>query len=93
MDAVVSRARMRTTLIRLLTLMEREVLNMLDNPPATVDVLTAAQRVAIARHPGRPGVVEIVNALFTDFFEQVATFRAPTTRASWAALRSSTGAP
>ena len=43
---------------------------MLDNPPATVDVLTAAQRVAIARHPGRPGVVEIVNALFTDFFEQ-----------------------
>ncbi len=50
--------------------MEREVLNMLDNPPATVDVLTAAQRVAIARHPGRPGVVEIVNALFTDFFEQ-----------------------
>lgn len=35
-----------------------------------VDVLTAAQRVAIARHPGRPGVAEIVDALFTDFFEQ-----------------------
>ncbi len=37
---------------------------------APVDVLTAAQRVAIARHPGRPGVAEIVDALFTDFFEQ-----------------------
>ncbi len=32
--------------------------------------LTAAERVAIARHPGRPGVAEIVEALFTDFFEQ-----------------------
>ena len=37
---------------------------------APVDVLTAAQRVAIARHPGRPGVAEIIDALFTDFFEQ-----------------------
>ena len=43
---------------------------MSDNLPDTVDVLTAAQRVAIARHPGRPGVAEIVDALFTDFFEQ-----------------------
>ena len=43
---------------------------MSDNLPATVDVLTAAQRVAIARRPGRPGVAEIVDALFTDFFEQ-----------------------
>ncbi len=31
---------------------------------------TAAERVAIARHPGRPGVAEFVDALFTDFFEQ-----------------------
>ena len=43
---------------------------MSDNLSVTVDVLTAAQRVAIARHPGRPGVAEIVDALFTDFFEQ-----------------------
>ena len=43
---------------------------MSDNLPDTVDVLTAAQRVAIARHPGRPGVAEIVDALFTNFFEQ-----------------------
>ena len=31
---------------------------------------SAAERVAIARHPGRPGVAEFVGALFTDFFEQ-----------------------
>ena len=31
---------------------------------------SAAERVAIARHPGRPGVVQFVDALFTDFFEQ-----------------------
>ena len=43
---------------------------MSDNLPVTVDVLTAAQRVAIARHPGRPGVAQIIDALFTDFFEQ-----------------------
>ncbi len=43
---------------------------MSDNLSVTVDVLTAAQRVAIARHPGRPGVAQIVDALFTDFFEQ-----------------------
>ena len=30
----------------------------------------AAERVALARHPGRPGTAEIVGALFTDFFEQ-----------------------
>ena len=34
------------------------------------DVLTAAQRVALARKPGRPGVAEFVRALFGDFFEQ-----------------------
>ena len=43
---------------------------MSDNLSVTVDVLTAAQRVAIARHPGRPGVAQIVDAMFTDFFEQ-----------------------
>ena len=32
--------------------------------------LTAAQRVALARHPGRPGTQEFLQALFTDFFEQ-----------------------
>ena len=29
-----------------------------------------ADRVALARHPGRPGVAEFLDALFTDFFEQ-----------------------
>lgn len=37
---------------------------------AATDVLTAAQRVALARKPGRPGVAEFVHALFGDFFEQ-----------------------
>lgn len=32
--------------------------------------LTAAQRVAIARHPQRPNITDIISALFTDFFEQ-----------------------
>ena len=32
--------------------------------------LTAAQRVAIARHEGRPGVTDYIAGLFTDFFEQ-----------------------
>lgn len=32
--------------------------------------LTAAQRVALAREPQRPGVAEVVAALFEDFFEQ-----------------------
>ena len=31
---------------------------------------TAAQRVAIARNPGRPNVSDYIAALFTDFFEQ-----------------------
>ena len=30
--------------------------------------LTAAQRVKIARTPGRPGTLDFVNALFTDVF-------------------------
>lgn len=32
--------------------------------------LTAAERVAIARNPQRPNVVDYIDALFTDFFEQ-----------------------
>ena len=32
--------------------------------------LTAAQRVALARHPERPGTAEFIERLFTDFFEQ-----------------------
>ena len=32
--------------------------------------LTAAERVAIARHPGRPNVSDYISALFTDFFVQ-----------------------
>lgn len=32
--------------------------------------LTAAQRVAIARHPQRPNITDYISALFTDFFEQ-----------------------
>ncbi len=32
--------------------------------------LTAAQRVAIARDPQRPGITDYISALFTDFFEQ-----------------------
>ncbi len=40
------------------------------SPIAPTDVLTAAQRVAAARHPGRPGVAEFIGALFGDFFEQ-----------------------
>lgn len=32
--------------------------------------LTAAERVALARGPGRPGTVDYLHALFTDFFEQ-----------------------
>lgn len=32
--------------------------------------LTAAQRVAAARHPQRPNIGDYISALFTDFFEQ-----------------------
>ena len=30
--------------------------------------LTAAERVAIARHPQRPNISDYISALFTDFF-------------------------
>ena len=32
--------------------------------------LTAAERVAIARHPQRPNITDYIAALFTDFFQQ-----------------------
>ena len=32
--------------------------------------LTAADRVALARHPQRPNITDYINSLFTDFFEQ-----------------------
>jgi len=32
--------------------------------------LTAAERVAAARHPQRPNITDYIGALFTDFFEQ-----------------------
>ena len=32
--------------------------------------VTAAERVAIARHPQRPNITDYIDALFTDFFEQ-----------------------
>ncbi|MDO4333220.1 MAG: acetyl-CoA carboxylase carboxyltransferase subunit alpha [Eubacteriales bacterium] len=31
--------------------------------------LTAAEKVAVARHPKRPDITDYINALFTDFFE------------------------
>ena len=31
---------------------------------------TPAEKVALARHPGRPGTADYIQALFTDFFEQ-----------------------
>lgn len=34
------------------------------------DRLTPAQRVALARHPDRPGAPDLISALFSDFFEQ-----------------------
>jgi acetyl-CoA carboxylase carboxyl transferase subunit alpha len=34
------------------------------------ETLTAAQRVAIARHPQRPNIRDYISALFPDFFEQ-----------------------
>lgn len=41
----------------------KELLNLCASP-------SAADRVWLARHPGRPGVVDYVDALFTNFFEQ-----------------------
>ena len=32
--------------------------------------LTAAERVAVARHPQRPNITDYIGGLFTDFFEQ-----------------------
>nr|WP_326184723.1 acetyl-CoA carboxylase carboxyltransferase subunit alpha [uncultured Oscillibacter sp.] len=35
-----------------------------------MSALTAAERVAVARHPQRPNITDYIDALFTDFFEQ-----------------------
>ena len=35
-----------------------------------MNTLTAAERVAVARHPQRPNITDYINGLFTDFFEQ-----------------------
>ena len=32
--------------------------------------LTPAEKVALARQTGRPGTLDYIQALFTDFFEQ-----------------------
>ena len=34
-----------------------------------MSTITAAERVAIARHPQRPNVCDFIDGLFTDFFE------------------------
>ncbi len=39
------------------------------NGVRTVAEITAAERVALARHAGRPGTADYISALFTDFFE------------------------
>ncbi|MGN8968626.1 acetyl-CoA carboxylase carboxyltransferase subunit alpha [Intestinimonas sp. HCP28S3_D6] len=39
------------------------------NGVRTMAEITAAERVALARHAGRPGTVDYISALFTDFFE------------------------
>lgn len=35
-----------------------------------MNTLTAAERVAVARHPQRPNITDYIDGLFTDFFEQ-----------------------
>ena len=54
--------------------------------------LTAAERVAIARHPQRPNITDYIQALFTDFFEQKATASAARMPRSWAAWPCTTAA-
>lgn len=40
-----------------------------NNGPAESGALSAEQKVQLARHPMRPGAVDYIRALFTDFFE------------------------
>ena len=47
---------------------------------------TAAERVALARRPGRPGTADYINALFTDFLSKKVTGCAAKMPAFWAAL-------
>lgn len=37
------------------------------------EALSPAQRVAIARNPGRPNIPDFIHALFTDFLSSGAT--------------------
>lgn len=39
------------------------------NGVRTMAEITATERVALARHAGRPGTADYISALFTDFFE------------------------
>ena len=55
------------------------------------DQLTAAQRVAIARHAQRPNVRDYIDGLFPHFFELRGIAWAGRTRPSWAELRCITG--
>ena len=57
---------------------------------AGAGALTAEDRVFLARHPERPHIDEIVDALFTDFFEQRVTASAKKMPPFWAVWRCST---
>ena len=55
--------------------------------------LTAAQRVALARDPGRPNVTDYINGLFTDFSGSGETVWLGRTPPFWAVWPGSTAAP
>lgn len=63
LDAIVPRDALRATLLHLLKLHGKGATRMASK-------LTPAQRVALARHPERPGTADFIKHLFTDFFEQ-----------------------
>ena len=57
------------------------------------EILTAAQRVVLARHIARPGTADFIAALFTDFLSRKGTGRTGRTPASWGASPSTKGHP
>ncbi len=57
------------------------------------EILTAAQRVVLARHIARPGTADYISALFTDFFSRKGTGSTGRTPASWGASPSTKGHP
>ena len=63
MDAVVPRSPVKSTLMQLLRLHAK-------GGPPWLKLHTPAEKVALARHAGRPGTADYIKALFTDFFEQ-----------------------